>query len=70
MSATSRLKRDTAKKKQYLDYSGKMMGQRKTPMTQAQYMGATPAQIAMHQAGTDWEKDKPSARLQRSKKGK
>lgn len=66
-SKTSKLNKETAKKKEYLDYYSGMMSQRKMPMSQVKWMKATPGQMQLHQAGIDWEKDKPSARLKRSK---
>lgn len=67
MSKTTRLIKDTEKKKKYLGYYEGMMAQRRMPMTQAKWTKATPAQVGLHQAGIDWDVDKPSAKLKRKK---
>ena len=63
---TKQLKRSTSEKKKYLKYYNKEKKAGRKPKTYAQWKA--PYKTGLAAAGIDWNKDKPSARLKRSKK--
>ena len=69
MSKTSKLKKRVKKQQKYLSYYEMTKKAKRVPMTYANWSKNPETNTLLSNAGIDWEKDKPSARL-RSKKGK